>query len=255
VSKTLYRGSRKHILDWTERKEEFVQGINKLLKPTDAFVGTSDFWMPNGYERPAEARLCNVNSEYLGNNVKASLANWWLVHKKNANTPNWDLLVTCTIEGRKGLVLFEAKANVSELKEEGKILKPDASKHSRDNHARIGKAIEEVQIALAKTIPGVNISRDSHYQLSNRIAYAYKLAFMGIPVVLVYLGFLNDRGIIDAGEPFRSDKHWRKVLEDHMGKVLPVSFTERQINCNGTPMQMLIRSRKIYQVSSPQSAW
>jgi hypothetical protein len=36
---------------------------------------------------------------------------------------------------------------------------------------------------------GWTLSRDSHYQLTNRFAWAWKLASMGVPVVLGYLGF------------------------------------------------------------------
>lgn len=35
------------------------------------------------------------------------------------------------------------------------------------------------------------IERDSYYQLSNRFAWTWKLASLGVPVVLLYLGFSN----------------------------------------------------------------
>jgi hypothetical protein len=36
------------------------------------------------------------------------------------------------------------------------------------------------------------LTADSHYQLANRLASAYKVASAGIPVVLLYLGFTGD---------------------------------------------------------------
>ena len=35
---------------------------------------------------------------------------WWLaVASNNTRTPNWDIVTTCTIEGKPGIVLIEAK--------------------------------------------------------------------------------------------------------------------------------------------------
>ncbi len=62
---------------------------------------------------------------------------------------------------------------------------------SKRNHAQIGRAISEASLGLKDTMDGWNLSRDSHYQLANRFAWAWKLASMGVPVVLVYLGFLG----------------------------------------------------------------
>jgi hypothetical protein len=36
-----------------------------------------------------------------------------------------------------------------------------------------------------------HISRDNRYQMSNRFAWSWKLASVGVPVVLVYLGFVG----------------------------------------------------------------
>lgn len=55
----------------------------------------------------------------------------------------------------------------------------------------------------------MTISRDSHYQFANRLGFAWKLASIGVPTVLVYLGFTGDDGIIDRGEPLRDADHWR----------------------------------------------
>ncbi len=45
-----------------------------------------------------------------------NLRKWWLVHERGANTPNWDIAAGCEIEGKTGVILVEAKANVPELK-------------------------------------------------------------------------------------------------------------------------------------------
>ena len=144
---------------------------------------------------PAEARLETFGPRALPEYaIWEGLQSWWLAHRVGANTPNWDLAATATIEGRKGLILAEAKANVPELGEAGKSLGDKASERSSENHARIGQAIAEAQTALSSVLEGVNISRGSHYQLANRVAFMWKLASLGIPTVLVYLGFTGDEG-------------------------------------------------------------
>lgn len=246
---TSYRGSRKHILDWVEH-ESFLLELRALLEPTGA-QPRADTWLPCGYSSPDEARLETYGPRFLPDATNwPALVNWWLVHKPGANTPNWDLAAVCGFDGTLGLALIEAKANVPELKAEGKSLKDDASARSRENHERIAGAIREARAGLSALVPGVRINVDSHYQLANRLAFSWKLASLGIPVVLVYLGFTEDHGILDAGEPLHSHAHWREVFLDHATSVAPVELFERQLTVGSTPLWVLIRSRRIL-VPSP----
>ena len=235
------RGSRMDLLNWVERSN-FIDQLSRLLYPTGAIVQTTDVWMPKGHSEPEEARLRQLGTEILPGLDWKAIQDWWLVHKRGANTPNWDLASTCTIQRRRGLVLIEAKAHTNELKIEGKGLDPNASFNSLENHKRIGQAIDRASQALAESIPGVNISRDTHYQLANRVAFSWKIATLGIPVILVYLGFLGDKGIADIGEPFRDAKHWEQELWKYMDTKLPCKFIDRWIDCGEAQMQMIIRS-------------
>ena len=99
------------------------------------------------------------------------------------------------------MALVEAKAHENELDLAGKRLRPGGSARSAENHERIGRAIAEAATALDRIVPGVRMSRDSHYQIANRVAYSWKLASMGVPVLLVFLGFTEDNGIADVGPP------------------------------------------------------
>ena len=239
------RGSRKHILDWVEQST-FPEEFTALLAPTGAVVDRKNYWMPIGYSDPKEARLEQFGPNYLPELIDwDTLSEWWLVNKKNANTPNWDLLSTCSIEGKQGLVLVEAKANVPELKIEGKPLDSNASTRSRQNHNRIGEAIEEARTALNTMFPGVKISRDTHYQLSNRIAFSWKLASMGVPVVLVYLGFIGDLGIADVGKPFDNATHWEAVFGSHTIDLLPPPLVGTRVTCGKSAMQIFGCSRPV----------
>lgn len=241
-----YRGSRKHILDWVSSEpRSFVAGLNDLLGGTAAVSVEADRWMPEGNGNDREARLDLLDEAYVPDGVRKALTDWWLVHKGGANTPNWDLLSTATIAGRRGLVLVEAKANCAELKVDGKVLADDASVHSRENHDRIRAAIEEARNGLNAIVPGVRIDIGTHYQLSNRLAFAWKLASLGVPNVLVYLGFTGDLGIVDAGEPLQSEEHWSEVFMRHPSPVLPPEIFNRPHLCDKSSMQIIIRARPV----------
>lgn len=241
-----YRGSRKHILDWVSSEpRSFVAGLNDLLGGTAAVSVEADRWMPEGYGNDTEARLDLLGEAYIPDGVRKTLTGWWLVHKGGANTPNWDLLSTATIAGRRGLVLVEAKANCAELKVDGKVLVNGASVRSHQNHDRIGAAIAEARTGLSALVSGVRMDIGTHYQLSNRVAFAWKLASLGVPTVLVYLGFTGDHGIVDAGEPFQSEEHWREVFMGHASSVLPPEFFDRQHVCGHSSMQFIVRVRPV----------
>ena len=247
-----YRRSRKHVLDWLQSGvDEFLSSLNDLIDVAGARVTPDDLWMPRGFSEPQEARLDGLDDRWLPSDVREVIANWWLEHPEGANTPNWDLLATCTIRGQRGLVLVEAKAHGNELKTEGKPLKRDASQNSRDNHARINAAIREACDALNDVQEGFAISRGSHYQLSNRIAFGWRLASLGVPAVLLYLGFVGDTGIRDSERPFMKPEEWTESMVAYGKGILPdgyVALAARdqavlEIGC--TPFALVVRSRHI----------
>ena len=61
---------------------------------------------------------------------------------------------------------------------------------------------------------------------------------MGIPAVLVYLGFTGDGGIRDAGEPFADDAHWQEVFAQYAGGVGAMSQLEKRHELGGAPFWM-----------------
>jgi hypothetical protein len=185
-----------------------------------------------------------------GLTVWGDLRDWWLKHKRGANTPNWDIALGCTIEGRPGLILVEAKANWPELGTGGKLLDPKASEKSRDNHNQIGVAIDQACAGWKRIDPRVSIARDSHYQLANRLAFTWKLATLGIPVVLMYLGFLGDEGIrADAGAPFADDQDWQRAFSEYASGVVPLDLFGRRLDFGAAPVWLLSRSRPVLEQS------
>jgi hypothetical protein len=252
TNRITFRGSRKHVLDWTSRPE-FSEELLALVTPVDVKVTTKSQWMPKGYGGSDEARLETFGPPALPDvHVWPTLRSWWLAHEHGANTPNWDIALSGEVEGRPGLLLVEAKANVPELSSAGKALNAAASAASRANHERIGTAIAEACTALQRLSVMTAVGRDSHYQLSNRVAFAWKLVSLGIPTVLVYLGFCGDQGIADAGEPIRDASHWNDVFAAHAYSAIPADLFERRIDCGAAPVWFLVRSRNIIQPSPPR---
>lgn len=87
------------------------------------------------------------------------------------------------------------------------------------------------------------LSIDSHYQLSNRFAWAWKVASLGVPVVLVPLGFLNADEMV---QPLTSHEAWECCpLAYAEGTVPRSAWNSGQIQVNDTPVIPLIRSADV----------
>jgi len=201
-----------------------------------------------------EAKLAEPNP-ILPQNLSQQLKQWWLaVLRNNPNTPNWDIASTCSVDGRQGLLLVEAKAHDVELKGEEKG-KPDSG--NADNHERIRQCIEEANRGLWNdTRVDWNLSRDSHYQMSNRFAWAWKLTELGVPTILVYLGFLNaeemKRG--RTQKPFADHAEWEQLVKSRSQPLFPAEVWNQQWIVNGQAFVPLIRSMKIpYDRATPES--
>ena len=174
--------------------------------------------------------------------IQRQLQAWWLAVPRGANAPNWDIASTCKIRGEPGLLLVEAKAHSNELDPDGKSLGLDASRNSIKNHEQIDLAIAEAaaQFQLVTGKPW-DISRDHHYQLSNRFAWSWKLASLGRPVVLLYLGFLNSHDMVDRGPVFRSEAEWTRTLKDHCRDAVDETCWEEWLDFCGVPFIAVIR--------------
>ena len=51
--------------------------------------------------------------------------------------------------------------------------------------------------------------------MSNRFAWAWKLTDLGIPIVLVYLGFLGATEMKDNGQPLADAGAWESIVKRH----------------------------------------
>jgi hypothetical protein len=246
-----YRGSRKHILDLLDSGKLFAI-LNELFADTDVQFRDNENCQPKGREAPEEWTLRKFCKKYYNSKFDyQTFDNWWVPDQYR--NPQWDILTTCTIKGKPGILLVEAKANDKELIADGKQLADKASEQTKINYDKIGDCIAEAAQWLNNHIGDIGISRDTHYQLSNRVASAWKLSQCGLSTVLLYLGFTGDEGIRDAGEPFADENHWQRVMGAYMTGVLPLHFPNKLIEVEGrATMQMFIKSLPVIE-SSPKA--
>jgi len=239
------KGSRLRCLMLTSlSRDQVASALNQMVSPFGTVTPQVDQWKPEGFLNKTEAKL-GESQELLPVETRETLTSWWLHTKGKGqpNTPNWDLASTCLIEDRKGLVLIEAKAHNTELSPKGKTKDENTNK---DNHKQIGSAIQQSNEGLNGVLQGWSLSRDSHYQLSNRFAWAWKVASAGTPVILVYLGFLDATEMTDRRRlPFSSQDAWRDHIMTHAENVVPSGAWESRLEIKGTPLIPIIRSAEI----------
>lgn len=216
-------------------------------------VSRDDTWMPVGFEDTTEAQL-HRHQLFSDFDVRRELQEWWFAKvTPRSLSPNFDIVSTCTIYGVKGLLLVEAKAHVEELTKEVKGKSYSSSSiGSIQNHDRIGECIVEANSDLIElTSLKWGLSRDSHYQLSNRFAWSWKLLQLGVPIILVYLGFLNanEMGVSDRiGKNMKvlpDHQTWSNLVYDHSSKIVPKEVWNSKIFVHGQSFVPLIRSIEI----------
>jgi len=238
------RGSLRGCLDIMGLPSPRVaEHLTLLACPSGAVITAGlDKWRPRGREDYKETTLVD-EADFLPPGVSQTLTGWWLEVVRRARLPNWDIASSCLIEGKRGLLLVEAKAHDKELSPAGK--KPSKTANGKLNNTKIGTAIELANTGLNGVLKGWALTRDSDYQLCNRFAWTWKLASLGVPVVLIYLGFLNAREMLDQGEPFTNHGAWEACLRSHAKNRVPDAAWGKRFQINGVPAWFLIKSMEL----------
>lgn len=236
------RGSKRCIIELIS-SADFLKEINLLVQETGAVITNDDVWVPLGFVDPREAQLKNFLRDNFGPGYYDEIVQWWM--HVDTTTPNWDLVSTCTINGKRGILLVEAKAHCGELNEEshGKYLSREASENSIRNHIKIGEAIIEAKEGINRSFPDVTISRDNCYQLSNRVAHAWWLASHDIPAILMYLGF-RDAEDMNYGRRviFRTHEEWETCFLNHSRQVGVDGIVDECVDCGKSSFKLIVKS-------------
>jgi hypothetical protein len=192
MTMTSHNGSRRDVLLLLD-SPGYIGALNSALASTGTVVSGNDVHRPTDSSNDKEYELPEYCREHMAGcfeirDIREPV--WWIVKRTRfVRTPNFDLISTATVAGEPGLLLVEAKAHHGELETCGKSLK---SNSNPENHQKIGESIGEANRALNAITPGFKLSRDAFYQISNRIAWGWRLASLGVSVTLLYLGFLQD---------------------------------------------------------------
>jgi hypothetical protein len=227
---TNHNGSRRDVLLLLD-SPNYIESLNSALAGTGTVISACGVHRPIGSVDDREYELPEFSREYLDGRFEyREIAEpaWWIV-KRNARvrTPNFDLISTATICGMPGVLLVEAKAHHGELETCGKSFK---SSSSPENHQKIGASIELANRALNGIAPGFKLSRDAFYQVSNRMAWGWRLASLGVPVTVLYLGFVQDP--YRPKDQFESNEDWRQAARRYLGNAVPVDVLDRRLQCS-----------------------
>lgn len=239
-----HKGSRARCLVLTEGSDAVVAVRLQSLAGDAPVIIPADRtrWMPRGFADGAESLLRDTDGILPDGVSERMLIEWWLAHSAHANVPNWDLAARFDHGESQGLLLVEAKAHVGELSRSGKGAS-SGSDNSEENAKKIGQAIAEASEGLNATHPGFNLSAKKHYQLANRLAWAWKLASKGVPVVLVYLGFLNASEMAEDGSrPFATAADWEQAVRDYARGMVPEDVWNSRLDVGGTPLWVRIEA-------------
>ncbi len=227
-------------------KADVAARLTALIAPFGK-VAADDQWMPEGFEHVEEAELHKA-TKLLGPAEREEIKRWWFAVSRGSQTaPSFDIAGTCTVNGanRKGIFLVEAKAHFEEVQKEfeGKRLGANPTEGQLRNHQNIGNIMADTNSALAaQTGLPWRLSHTNCYQISNRFASAYKLTTLGVPVILVYLGFLNADEMEDRGSPFRSKTEWLSAVIAYSSEVMPHDVWEKPMRLNGQPFIPCVRA-------------
>ena len=226
-------------------EEEMAKRLSRLIEPWGR-VDPKAVCLPRGFEVLTEAQL-HRKTGLLSASTPAVLKAWWLgTASDTRRTPHWDIATTCVIGDREdGVLLVEAKAHSVELIKEraGRKVEAPVTNDAQRTHVRIGEAIQEANAALTKEtgVPWALV-RDRNYQMSNRFAWAWKLAELGTPVILVYLGFLHADEMVDKSPAFQNHAEWQALVRAESEDLFPFEVWNRAWNIQGVPLIPLIKS-------------
>jgi hypothetical protein len=96
------RGSRARCIALTHGSDEVVaRRLSAFVAPYALIDPARHHWMPRGFAAPEEARLGDA-LPFLSSDHREAMTCWWLAVRERANTPNWDIASTATIDGAEG---------------------------------------------------------------------------------------------------------------------------------------------------------
>ena len=205
---------------------DYIINMNALLSQVNASVSTDDIRIPDPPNNTNEGDFTSLPEfvhPFLSND-KSSI--WWKNALKNYSPYCWDLVSTCTVNGKKGLLLVEAKAKKGELITAANLQVPDEN---------LERSYLVANKDLSKISPDAKLSSIICRQMSNHIYRAWFLARSGIPVILLYLGFHFEKG----NRVFNSANDWRNYFLRGARKIGINGLLNKEVYCGDSSFKMI----------------
>lgn len=229
-----------------------AERLNRIIGVPEVRVSEHDRWKPYGRNHvfnittdngPLWETKLTREPGFLAKEDVARLRKWWGTAPAGAGEPKWDIVSTCSIEGKQGLVLMETKTNVNVWDKAGKRVNVDPTEDILINSERIDACLKECCDSFSETTSeswGISASRC--YQISLRFAWAWKIASLGYPIVLLHLGFGNSMGMELLEKPtFKNGLDFINAMLSVTKHVIPRKTWGIRTTICGTPFYPLLR--------------
>lgn len=182
-------GSQRHIQAYVNTAALQTELEERLRAELDLGERELEWRAPLADRRYEEPRDQTFWPAIERDDLMPSFSEWWPAR----GGPAWDALALARATGSDlaTAILIEAKAHPMEF------VGPGMGATSARSIAKIKSALDECRLALGARAP-LDVWTSSHYQLANRLAWAWKLTEAGQPTVFTYVGFAWDRSNIVA---------------------------------------------------------
>ena len=169
------RGSRPRcVLLCDGAADRVARRLTDVVGRPEVRVSAHDRWWPCGtacvHEPQLDKAPPDAGNALLDAAKRRKLREWWLAADGgNARTPKWDIASTCTISGRAGLLLVEAKAHSGELSANDAC----GARPGTPSRESIDNAVTEANEGLRDATGGQwHLGTTRKYQLANRFAWS-----------------------------------------------------------------------------------
>ena len=194
-----------------------AERLTALIAP-GGLVTAGEAWLPAGFDGPRAVMLVDGDDRLLARTHQEALVAWWqAVHGgQRGEFPTWDLVWTARAGGTRALVLGVATAHEGELRERTGAERAEAGPDGR------WRALADVSEALEAITPGWALTR-APPPFADQLAWAWKIASLGVPVVVACVGFLHATEVVGRDHWFLEANGWDRALRASLDGAVPAA--------------------------------
>lgn len=183
--------------------------ISNLLERTEGVKVFPDTGVPSKDDQTERELKTYLKNKGYGLEEVECLSKWW----PNSG-PVWDYICKVKLNGKEGLLLLEAKSHKGETK---KARKPAPDPNRVVDFNKATKNHQGIERNITSEFGKLGGAYKGYYQIANRIAFANKARdVLEKPVLLVFLGFIDDKSFDDY---YKSCEEWKKDMKACLRKL------------------------------------